>query len=217
MWNGNGFPTQSLQHISRKLKKLATDLRAAQKCETTAKSKMFKQSLMELFDISCIDIVNRISSDKDLSDFWATQAFTRNVLTFKSHAKNKQTNQQDSSLENIEPTVEDDIADDDTTTDPDHGDEATTSSSTKKRKRIKIITDMVVENLDREKVSNRETVGLIASIASSLGTQIDDLTISKSTSHRKRKQVRRVCILYSRRITLFLYLQARPRIAKTTR
>ena len=54
------------------------------------------------------------------------------------------------------------------------------------------MTPELTSALDRTKMSNREAVFTIASTATSLGHDINDLILSISTIHRARKENRKI-------------------------
>ncbi|XP_055527476.1 uncharacterized protein LOC129720087 [Wyeomyia smithii] len=53
------------------------------------------------------------------------------------------------------------------------------------------MNNSVVENLDREKISNRAAVGILGSVLHSFDVNPDRFTLSKSSIHRKRRNVRK--------------------------
>lgn len=58
-----------------------------------------------------------------------------------------------------------------------------------KNKRINVLNRSVAENLDRDKISNRAAVGILGSAIDALDVGLDQVTLSKSSICRKRKDV----------------------------
>ncbi|XP_039443340.1 uncharacterized protein LOC120423555 [Culex pipiens pallens] len=202
-WETNGFPSILLRNVSRKVKSLQQQLDAARKHKSSAKSQRFKDSLDELFDISHAEIDDQIANDPQRSAFWKKQQCAGEPLLFgklidkathdAEQPKENPAEQPDEIPPTIESTVEptiDDCEGSEKGNDSDFALQASPALARKKAKRIAVLNSVVVENLDREKVSNRGAVGLVASVASALGQDVKNLSLSKSTSCRRRKQAR---------------------------
>lgn len=203
VWRSVGLPTRLNRNIARKIKDLLEKRNGRRRHLSSSKTLEFKKSLEELFDISSSDISHQLNDDA--SSFWRKQTLSKEPIGFK--ANNFDPAEQSIEIhENIqqpasddERSTEDDMqepASDDVSAtdngkieaDPDY-EQPSTSRPPRRSKRINVISDTVVENLDREKISNRGAVGVVGSVAAALGVDIDDFSLSKSTCHRRRKQV----------------------------
>jgi hypothetical protein len=67
---------------------------------------------------------------------------------------------------------------------------ATSSQATKRRSKKSVMTPVLSAALDRSKLSDRKATYVLAAAAQSLGHDINDYSINRSSIHRQRELIR---------------------------
>lgn len=163
IWTKAGRKAQVERNIVRVIRNLVARWVRSKKLKAEERKEEFKLELMALFDVSPFHTDPRSSVQSDITE-----------------STEKENVSDTDPLPDKEEGVEDQK-------DPTYEDHHTGLDAPKKR--IDVVTDVVVENLDRERVSNRGAVGILSAVAASVGCEVENLNISKSTVQRKRKQV----------------------------
>lgn len=180
---------QETKNMTRKLKKLVLEWKTIQKhygsthVASVKKIKDFETKLNSIFNIKFSNW-NSLDSRPRIEVRPATIEETPPVLS-------ERLRQRPTSIQAVK--VEDewfDVREQDSGNEVDSDDPNFTIQESKKNlRRVNVINNSVAENLDREKVSNRGTVGIVGSVANALGVDLNHVNLSKSTTHRKRKDV----------------------------
>lgn len=178
VWDEAGCRHQLSKNINRKLKKLVEECKGISKDVAKAslpairKIQNFKAGLHSVFDIKCSESGQcRKFKERSSSAEETIPVLGRRLRTRLTPIQRKANETQESEVEDLE--------------DLDY------VAPQRKRpvKRINVINNSVAESLDREKISSRGAVGVLGSVIDSLDLDLNYVTLSKSSTHRKRKNV----------------------------
>lgn len=214
-WNKANIPVRPKQHCVKKLETLFHKWQGLHKHAARKTSfqemheKAFTDCLEDLFDIAHADALNMITIDEDKQFLMAQREKGRRGCMYKIDGvllkKNKMVKErfekqrkrrltEEKAAEEAKwmAVLEDSSTNDDSATDPE--DAAGPSSSSplpQKRGRKEIISADLAVTLDRTNVSDRAAMFIISSTAKSLGNNIQDLALNRSTIRRSRQQHRK--------------------------
>ena len=208
------IPTADHRHVTKKIRMKYENYRQLQKskCRRSQtqiqKENDFQQSLDDLFDIAHADALNiiRINEDKIflqaqrekgrrgyMSSIDKEYSKKQSEKRRREEAIEKQIKKEDM-RKNLDVSV---ILSDSSTRNSSSEEDPGTSKMTTKRSRkasehksTKIVSQDLVMALDRAKISDRQATIVVAATASSLGHEIDNITLSRSSLRRKRMQIR---------------------------
>ena len=220
IWEIANIPTRAKLHVITEIEKLYEQYRSLQKStsKTTdfqnAKKLMFKECLQDLFDIAHVNAMEMIKYSED-KEFLVAQrekgrrgyiASVDKKLQAKEDRKRKRVERHEM-LKNAEiqrcesasepPQITSSSSSEKKSEDSDEfqipvdPSEPSTSKGVKSKKPKKIITSEMVMALDRSMTTDRNAVMIISSTAKSLGLDIDNLVISRSSLQRERTFLRK--------------------------
>lgn len=172
--------------------KLVSKWRKIKKQKQSASGSLaFRRNITEIFDASSYAMEAKLNGDR--LTLWKQQKLSNHPISMKRLSIIRHTLNRSNKLELIKET-EDlgeplEAAEEIELLPEEDPEYVLASVASVKKTRIDLLSNIVVENLDREKVSNRGAVGLVGATAASLGYGLDELSLSKSTCQRKRKLV----------------------------
>lgn len=195
IWECAGLPHQMQKNSERCLSRLSSAWIALKKEYTckhpkaTTKRQVFEVKMRSIFNIADAQIMKKLKKDIPRASFWKKQLVAGTPVLFpESWCCPLNDDQNALELINeinraVKTTAEPERA-------PDKAPETDTRLLRPRGKRVKLLNRALVNNLDRNHISNRGAVGVLAATAASAGLDPNRLTLSKSTMHRKRQEVR---------------------------
>lgn len=203
IWEHAGLPHQLKRNVVRRIAKLVGSWQRLKKAcmkkhsRTSAVLMSSKHQYRKMFNISATGIENELKGEGKRAEFWRQQLTQRDPVPFPSSFGSvvlKDSNCSEPEIKRIEnkprrPTRVRDRVEKQLFVDEVNG--------TRRSKRMQPLTEAVIENIDRARVTNREGVGVLAATAAALGVDPTTLSLSKSTLHRKRKVVSYFLFIFS--------------------
>lgn len=216
IWNTASIPTKSKPNIVTKIIKIHNQYRSLQKSRTKRnksqieKETTFKDRLNDIFDIAHMNALDMISNEEDKRFLEAQREKGRRgymtdvdkEMAAREDRKRKRGERNESLklAEKLRKETASELVEITSSTSSSSESEyetaveATSEVNTPtsiKQKRTKIISPDLVAALDRTKTSDRNAVMVVASTATSLGFDVNDVVISRSTLQRERKVLRK--------------------------
>ena len=165
----------------------------------------FRDCLEDLFDIAHADALNMISNDEDKQFLMAQRGKGRRgcmnkidgvLLEKNKKRKERLEKRRKRSLKAIEAAeeaksmtiLEDSSTNDDSATDSEDVASPSTSARPFKRGRKEVISADLALTLDRNNVSDRSAMFIVCSTAKSVGFNIKEFALNRSTIRRSRQQ-----------------------------
>lgn len=195
IWDQAGFPHQLKRNVVRRIAKLIQNWQRLKKAKKRSKSnqaalKFCKKQMDVFFDISESKIKEKLQNDPVRSEVWNHQVISKSSIEIPktvlsslpvtckqcTSKKTKKNEKKTIPREARRSTVREPSTD-------------ATGLTMQSSRRQKILTNAVIENIDRTRVSNRGAVGVLAATAVAFGFGAESLSLSKSTLQRKRKVV----------------------------
>ena len=201
-WQKAGIPTLTDKNIKSRIIQLYErycKLRKSisKKTETQKENvKKFSDSLDDLFDIAVEDVETKLKNEEDLQ-FLQLQRNGGHGSLGSVDRKQDQKNRRVAERKEAEKRRKDAAAKhnvsllenpvkDNSDSEVEYSDDDPEFKVSQRAKKIKILTPEVTAALDRSKTSSRNATYVLTSAAKSLNFDLQDISLSKNTVHRKR-------------------------------
>lgn len=217
-WNRARIPTRHKQDIIKKVEKTFSEWQALKKNATRRSEKQqqkeasFTSTFNVLFDVAHADALSLIKIEEDKAFLIAQREPGRhgtmigvdksleireNVLLNRKDKAESRKRKSDSDIEILDMIVElESSSGSSAAEDTDNEEPVATQSakpstaSTPKRGRKQVMSPSLNTTLDRSGISDRKAMMIVSETAKSLGHNIEDLTLNRSSIRRKRRQDR---------------------------
>nr|CAR82250.1 hypothetical protein [Cotesia congregata] len=194
-WSRAGIPVQYSSRCTAKLAKLYNNYRDAQKNSNAEFEQEFSEYLDKLFDIAHGDVQNKVDSDvlKFLNDQRTVRKYHLRILK----SENDSIESVDLTLPPSSKSISEQILSSGTTSTSWQSISSTFELQGRnyepknERGTINILTEDLVATLDSCRISYRNSVRVISSIASALGVDTNDLILNKTSFNEYRSKIRK--------------------------
>nr|CCQ71357.1 hypothetical protein CcPL6.029 [Cotesia congregata] len=194
-WSRAGIPVQYSSRCTAKLAKLYNNYRDAQKNSNAEFEQEFSEYLDKLFDIAHGDVQNKVDSDvlKFLNDQRTVRKYHLRILK----SDNDSIESVDLMLPPSSKSISEQILSSGTTSTSWQSTSSTFELQGRnyepknERGTINILTEDLVATLDSCRISYRNSVRVISSIASALGVDTNDLILNKTSFNEYRSKIRK--------------------------
>lgn len=186
IWNQAGLPHQLKRNVVRRVAKLVGTWQRLKKAFKKKLSvpavRACKMRMNCFFNIGVDHIEQNLQGDTVRSKFWSHQLRSKGPVAFPKNVFSSVTQRMPTDNGKKRNTVRKKVT---------RLRRVSLEQTVSRRsKRLEVLSNAVIENLDRSRVSDRAAVGVLAATAAAFGVGPESLSLSRSTLSRKRKVVR---------------------------